>query len=268
MLTGRIACTTPGPIEMLGTKWPSITSTWIQSAPAASMARISSPNLAKSAERIDGAMMSGRMACLRMPFANTGRAAGQREGGQGPLKAVHYFPLTRQELPAEAAQSATWAEGRIAQKRKCGAGFSADAATGAGLARDGAGQQAPAVAGALRSRVLSWFFAIGPALGALSSVSSLLESAASGIGQAAGNELSALGQYFSSSNDAAAIQAGERRAEQPARQRHAGGADLAARAGHSRHRRRVGPVRQARCRRRRRDQQERIRKRAGPGRRR
>jgi hypothetical protein len=51
---------TTGPIVIFGTKWPSITSTWIQSAPAASTARISSPNLAKSAERIDGAMISGR----------------------------------------------------------------------------------------------------------------------------------------------------------------------------------------------------------------
>ncbi len=41
-------------------------------------------------------------------------------------------------------------------------------------------------------------FAIGPALGALSTVSSLLESAASNVGQAAGNELSSLSQYFTS----------------------------------------------------------------------
>src|SRR3954470_17388949 len=46
---------------MLGTKWPSITSTWIQSAPAWSTARTSSPSLAKSAARIDGAMASGRV---------------------------------------------------------------------------------------------------------------------------------------------------------------------------------------------------------------
>jgi hypothetical protein len=45
------------------------------------------------------------------------------------------------------------------------------------------------------------FFAIGPALSALSSVSSLLETAASGVGQAAGNELSALSQYFTSNSD-------------------------------------------------------------------
>src|SRR6202022_635136 len=45
---------------MLGTKCPSITSRWIQSAPAASTARTSSPNLAKSEARIDGAMTVGR----------------------------------------------------------------------------------------------------------------------------------------------------------------------------------------------------------------
>ena len=39
---GRSAFTTGGPKVMLGTKWPSITSRWIQSAPAASTARVSS----------------------------------------------------------------------------------------------------------------------------------------------------------------------------------------------------------------------------------
>ena len=57
---GRIAFTTTGPMVMLGTKWPSITSTCSQSAPAASTARASSPSLAKSADRIEGAMMQGR----------------------------------------------------------------------------------------------------------------------------------------------------------------------------------------------------------------
>src|SRR5215472_16232526 len=42
---------------MFGTKRPSITSTWIQSAPAASTARTSSPKRAKSADRMEGAMM-------------------------------------------------------------------------------------------------------------------------------------------------------------------------------------------------------------------
>src|ERR1700739_136902 len=45
---------------MLGTKCPSITSRWIQSAPAASTARTSSPSLAKSEARIDGAITRGR----------------------------------------------------------------------------------------------------------------------------------------------------------------------------------------------------------------
>jgi hypothetical protein len=58
----RSALTTSGPIVRFGTKCPSITSTWIQSAPAASIARTSSPSLAKSAERIEGAISSGRIA--------------------------------------------------------------------------------------------------------------------------------------------------------------------------------------------------------------
>src|SRR5882724_4055731 len=45
---------------MLGTKCPSITSRWIQSAPAWSTARTSSPSLAKSDARIDGAITRGR----------------------------------------------------------------------------------------------------------------------------------------------------------------------------------------------------------------
>src|SRR3979409_1783319 len=45
---------------MLGTKCPSITSRWIQSAPAWSTARTSSASLAKSEARIDGAMTRGR----------------------------------------------------------------------------------------------------------------------------------------------------------------------------------------------------------------
>ena len=61
----RTASTTTGPMVMLGTKRPSITSTWIQSAPAASTARTSSASRPKSAERMEGAMRMGmRMAVL------------------------------------------------------------------------------------------------------------------------------------------------------------------------------------------------------------
>jgi hypothetical protein len=56
---GRSAFTTAGPMEMLGTKCPSITSTWIQSAPASSIARTSSLSRAKSADRMEGAMRTG-----------------------------------------------------------------------------------------------------------------------------------------------------------------------------------------------------------------
>src|SRR5215470_14301394 len=51
----RIACSTIGPMVMLGTKRPSMTSTWIQSAPAASTARTSSPSRVKSADSTEGA---------------------------------------------------------------------------------------------------------------------------------------------------------------------------------------------------------------------
>src|ERR1700756_4309076 len=44
---------------MFGTKRPSITSTWIQSAPATSTARTSSPSRPKSADRIEGATITG-----------------------------------------------------------------------------------------------------------------------------------------------------------------------------------------------------------------
>src|SRR5688500_2713865 len=56
-----MAATTGTPIVMFGTKWPSMTSTWIQSAPAASASWIASPRRAKSADRIDGAMRTSGM---------------------------------------------------------------------------------------------------------------------------------------------------------------------------------------------------------------
>src|ERR1700692_2176298 len=81
---------------MLGTKWPSITSRWIQSAPAASTARTSSPSLEKSEARIDGAMTRGRdanwadMCAFRKPrsmrwigFRVTRARSGGNAGGQG-----------------------------------------------------------------------------------------------------------------------------------------------------------------------------------------
>src|SRR5437899_1743406 len=64
-----MACSTTGPMVMLGTKCPSITSTWIQSAPAASTARTSSPNRVKSADRTDGATRIGCMVAPRLALS-------------------------------------------------------------------------------------------------------------------------------------------------------------------------------------------------------
>src|SRR5258708_15213905 len=52
----------------LGRKWLSITSTWIRSAPASRAASISRPRLAKSAERMEGAMRTG---CCGMVVSGT-----------------------------------------------------------------------------------------------------------------------------------------------------------------------------------------------------
>src|SRR5579883_3167489 len=54
----RTARTASGPMVMSGVKRPSMTSTWIQSAPACSTARTSSPSRLKSAARIDVASLT------------------------------------------------------------------------------------------------------------------------------------------------------------------------------------------------------------------
>src|SRR5436853_270338 len=71
-VTRRTASTTTGPIVRFGTKRPSITSTWIQSAPPAATARTSSPSREKSADRIDGATMIGAV------IGNSRRRSGER----------------------------------------------------------------------------------------------------------------------------------------------------------------------------------------------
>ncbi len=64
------AFTTIGPMVRLGTKWLSMTSTWIQSAPAAVTASISAPKAAKSADRIEGAMRTGCCGTIRFRDAS------------------------------------------------------------------------------------------------------------------------------------------------------------------------------------------------------
>ena len=59
VLAGRAAITS-GPNVRLGTNWPSITSHWMRSTPAASRATISSPRRAKSAGNTEGTISIGR----------------------------------------------------------------------------------------------------------------------------------------------------------------------------------------------------------------
>src|SRR4051794_4532801 len=68
-----IAPTASGPIVIGGTKWPSITSTWMTPAPAASTSPTSSPSRAKSAARIDGATPASSPA-IRSPGASSSRS--------------------------------------------------------------------------------------------------------------------------------------------------------------------------------------------------
>lgn len=55
----RILVTTGAPKVMLGTKWPSMMSTWSQSDPSSILVEHSLPRVAKSALRIEGAIMAG-----------------------------------------------------------------------------------------------------------------------------------------------------------------------------------------------------------------
>src|SRR5947209_1799611 len=67
LVTGRKPLTTTEPMLRLGTKCPSMTSTWMRSAPPASTSRTSSPSREKSAARMDGAI-AGIEKTSRMGF--------------------------------------------------------------------------------------------------------------------------------------------------------------------------------------------------------
>src|SRR5664279_4758819 len=102
---------------MFGTKCPSITSRWIQSAPAASTARTSSPNLAKSEARIDGAMTRGRDAnwadiCAFPGFLQRETAfrvtRGSPAGNAGrTMRGGEKFCRWRHQLPGEQGHSSS-----------------------------------------------------------------------------------------------------------------------------------------------------------------
>src|SRR5437016_12195239 len=69
-VTRRSDSTIGAPIEMLGTKCPSMTSTWMRSAPACSASPTCLPKWAKSAARIEGASFTSRLSISRfLPFS-------------------------------------------------------------------------------------------------------------------------------------------------------------------------------------------------------
>src|SRR6266481_331268 len=74
--------TTSGPMLMFGTKTPSMTSTWMRSAPARSASVTCSPRRAKSAARIEGAS----------------RTRSLRSGGTGFLEDVHELVVPAGDL--------------------------------------------------------------------------------------------------------------------------------------------------------------------------
>src|SRR5689334_15773350 len=91
---------------MLGTKWPSITSRWIQSAPAASTARTSSPSLEKSEARIEGAITRGR--------GVNGDVMGAVSGSKGECEAVTCRPRSGNEGREKSARERHEMPGRLA----------------------------------------------------------------------------------------------------------------------------------------------------------
>src|SRR5262245_9421530 len=77
----RTLFTSGGPNVMFGTKWPSITSRWRRSAPPSTTLWISCSRCPKSAERIDGAIRTGRVATFAFIAA---RVAPRPPGGPLP----------------------------------------------------------------------------------------------------------------------------------------------------------------------------------------
>src|SRR5215467_9529144 len=86
-VTRRSDWTIGAPIEMLGTKCPSITSTWMRSAPARSASATCSPKRAKSAARIEGASFTASFSILVLPSLLSGTAC------MSSFKNVHKLPI-------------------------------------------------------------------------------------------------------------------------------------------------------------------------------
>src|SRR5882672_3439606 len=84
-VTRRTARVTAGPTVRLGTKCPSMTSTWISPAPPASASLMSAPSRAKSAERMEGAITAPTLTLLVRDRQLDDVARCDRVPGQGQL---------------------------------------------------------------------------------------------------------------------------------------------------------------------------------------
>ena len=94
---------TIGPKVRFGTKWLSITSKWMRSAPARTTASTSSPRCAKSAERRDGAIHAARAVCgdgseaMPSSIQGGGRTRGVVPGGPGTASPAAPHPKPPRE---------------------------------------------------------------------------------------------------------------------------------------------------------------------------
>ena len=82
------APTISAPKVIGGTKWPSITSTWITRAPAARTSSTWAPSRAKSADRIDGATRGSRSSAAVVPAAEPVRSSHRLDRPQHAALAV------------------------------------------------------------------------------------------------------------------------------------------------------------------------------------
>mmetsp|Transcript_52007 Transcript_52007/g.161393 ORF Transcript_52007/g.161393 Transcript_52007/m.161393 type:complete len:254 (-) Transcript_52007:67-828(-) len=135
----RNASTTSGPMVMLGTKRPSMASTWTQSAPAFNTSSTSWPSLEKSAERMEGEI------CTVFSFISLSFATRGLPSRRATTRALAFSaPAARRRRSAEPAANA-------APVMATAAGSKLEVEAGAGVPADPASREA-VTAGDVRSR--------------------------------------------------------------------------------------------------------------------
>ena len=115
----RSASTTSGPIVIGGTKWPSITSTWMTRAPASRTSWTCSRSRPKSAERIEGATRTPRRSSratsdrLKHALAAVVALDDRRAGHAHDRRVLTAVRAHRGELVAVQAVDAAVAAGQV-----------------------------------------------------------------------------------------------------------------------------------------------------------